>query len=268
MLLAGAGAAGALAAGGLAQAVHMRRIAHDPERELLGIAAAGPRAGASPPPTGPPCTSRCSAPRTAPPVVLVHGWTEALQYWIYVIRNLSERGFRVVAYDQRGHGESEPGAGRRLRDRAVRRGPRGRAVRLRARRTAGGRRRPLARRDVDRRLGRGSRRRAPGRRGRAAQHRRRRPDRRAPAACRCPGIAKTLNRAISVHGFLGNRAPLPRFSTPLSYAAVRYIAFGRDASPAQVAFFERMLRHLPSGRPRQASGSRCPRWISTTQCPA
>ena len=48
-----------------------------------------------------------------------------------------------------------------------------------------------------------------------------------------------------MHGFLGNRAPLPRFSTPLSSAAVRYVAFGRDASPAEVAFFERMLVTCP-----------------------
>jgi pimeloyl-ACP methyl ester carboxylesterase len=48
-----------------------------------------------------------------------------------------------------------------------------------------------------------------------------------------------------VRSFLGNKTPLPRFSTPLSYAAVRYIAFGPDASPAQVAFFERMLVTCP-----------------------
>ena len=60
-----------------------------------------------------------------------------------------------------------------------------------------------------------------------------------------PGIAQALNRAIALRGFLGSQAPLPRFSTPLSYAAVRYIAFGPDASPAQVAFFERMLVTCP-----------------------
>jgi pimeloyl-ACP methyl ester carboxylesterase len=60
-----------------------------------------------------------------------------------------------------------------------------------------------------------------------------------------PGIAQALNSVIARHGFLGSRAPLPRFSTPLGYAAIRYIAFGPDASPAQVAFFERMLITCP-----------------------
>src|SRR5207302_9032670 len=41
-------------------------------------------------------------------VVLAHGWTESLQFWIYQIRELSERGLRVVAYDLRGHGDSQP----------------------------------------------------------------------------------------------------------------------------------------------------------------
>ena len=43
-------------------------------------------------------------------IVLAHGWTEMLAYWVYVIRDLSARGLRVVAYDLRGHGESEPAA--------------------------------------------------------------------------------------------------------------------------------------------------------------
>jgi pimeloyl-ACP methyl ester carboxylesterase len=60
-----------------------------------------------------------------------------------------------------------------------------------------------------------------------------------------PAIAQALNKMIATHGFLGNRAPLPRFSTPLSVAAIRYVAFGPAATPAQVAFFERMLIACP-----------------------
>ncbi|MGE5617537.1 MAG: alpha/beta fold hydrolase, partial [Candidatus Woesearchaeota archaeon] len=60
-----------------------------------------------------------------------------------------------------------------------------------------------------------------------------------------PGVAQAINRTIAVHGFLGSRAPLPRFSTPLTAAAIRYIAFGHTATPAQVAFFERMLIACP-----------------------
>jgi pimeloyl-ACP methyl ester carboxylesterase len=60
-----------------------------------------------------------------------------------------------------------------------------------------------------------------------------------------PGIAQALNKTIAVHGFLGSRAPLPRFSTPLTHAAIRYVAFGPGATPAQVAFYERMLIACP-----------------------
>jgi pimeloyl-ACP methyl ester carboxylesterase len=60
-----------------------------------------------------------------------------------------------------------------------------------------------------------------------------------------PGIARALNAVIPASGFLGARAPLPHFSTPLSHAATRYIAFGPTASAAQVAFFERMLLTCP-----------------------
>ncbi|MEU4114436.1 alpha/beta fold hydrolase [Kitasatospora sp. NPDC028055] len=42
----------------------------------------------------------------APTVVLSHGWTCSTAFWAPVIRELSDR-YRVVAYDQRGHGQSE-----------------------------------------------------------------------------------------------------------------------------------------------------------------
>ncbi|MER7583085.1 alpha/beta hydrolase [Kitasatospora sp. NPDC097691] len=42
----------------------------------------------------------------APTVVLAHGWTCSTAFWAPVIRELSDR-YRVVAYDQRGHGNSE-----------------------------------------------------------------------------------------------------------------------------------------------------------------
>lgn len=46
-----------------------------------------------------------------PMVVLAHGWTLNRTLWSRVIRGLQERlPIRVVAYDQRGHGESVPGS--------------------------------------------------------------------------------------------------------------------------------------------------------------
>lgn len=43
----------------------------------------------------------------APPVILLHGWTEALRIWVHQIRELS-CDHRVIAVDQRGHGKSGP----------------------------------------------------------------------------------------------------------------------------------------------------------------
>ncbi|WP_040585664.1 alpha/beta fold hydrolase [Segniliparus rugosus] len=50
-------------------------------------------------------------PADAPPLVLAHGWTCAAQAWLPQVRTLVG-DFRVVAFDQRGHGQSDAGAGR------------------------------------------------------------------------------------------------------------------------------------------------------------
>ena len=60
-----------------------------------------------------------------------------------------------------------------------------------------------------------------------------------------PAFARGLNKTLATHGFVGSRAPLPRFSSPLSHAILRRIAFGPTASPAQIAFYERMLIACP-----------------------
>lgn len=44
----------------------------------------------------------------APTVVLAHGWTLTRRSWHPVVEALLDRGLRVVAYDQRGHGGSSP----------------------------------------------------------------------------------------------------------------------------------------------------------------
>ena len=43
-----------------------------------------------------------------PTVVLAHGWTLTRASWLPVVERLVAAGLRVVAYDQRGHGESSP----------------------------------------------------------------------------------------------------------------------------------------------------------------
>ncbi|MGQ4596963.1 alpha/beta fold hydrolase [Nocardia sp. R6R-6] len=49
-------------------------------------------------------------PSDRPVIVLIHGWTCCLEYWHPQI-NAFAGEYRVIAYDQRGHGESEYGAG-------------------------------------------------------------------------------------------------------------------------------------------------------------
>lgn len=48
---------------------------------------------------------------TGPTAVLVHGFTATSDHWAPVAGRLVERGVRVVAFDQRGHGRSTAGAG-------------------------------------------------------------------------------------------------------------------------------------------------------------
>jgi pimeloyl-ACP methyl ester carboxylesterase len=240
-----AGGAAALAAGVVAQQRFRRRIAADPERAALAEPPEGrPLAIASA--DGTVLHAEVFGPEGAPTFVLGHGWTESLQYWVYQIRHLSERGYRVVAYDQRGHGHSQPAAND---DYSVRRFGEDLEAVLAAAVTDGSRA-VLAGHSL-------------GAMAIAAWAEHHDATRRAAAAALIntgvgnlvagqlllpvPKVAQAINKTIAVHGFLGSRAPLPRFSTPLTAAAIRYIAFGPTATPAQVAFYERMLIACPPG---------------------
>ncbi len=243
MSAAGAAGAGTLAAGLALQRRFKRQIAADPERAVLAN-----------PPEGEPLEVRSPdgtllhaerfGPPDGPPVVLAHGWTESLHYWIYQIRDLAAEGLRVVAYDLRGHGRSRPAAGE---DYSIARfGEDLEAVLSTALPDA-----------TDTVLAGHSL----GAMAIAAWADSHDVERRAGAAALIntgvgeliaeqllvpvPGIAQAINRTVAVHGFLGSRVPLPRFSTPLTAAFIRYVAFGPAATPAQVAFFERMLIALP-----------------------
>jgi pimeloyl-ACP methyl ester carboxylesterase len=68
-----------------------------------------------------------------------------------------------------------------------------------------------------------------------------------------PEIASRLNQPWASRRFLGSRAPLPPFSSPLQQAVIRYMAFGPNASKGDVAFYERMLMDCPP-RVRAACG--------------
>jgi pimeloyl-ACP methyl ester carboxylesterase len=239
----GVGTAGALAAGGLLQVHHMRQIARDPEKEELDEPPKG-RAQSVRSADGTRLHVEVFGPDDGESVVLAHGWTEALIYWTYVIKALRDQGVRVVAYDLRGHGASAPANGEdysiprfgedleAVLDGCVPEGRRAVLVghSLGAMSIASW----AEKHDVERRV-RAAALLNTGVGDLLAEH----------LLLPLPGVARALSRAIAVHGFLGSKAPLPRFSTPASSAATRYIAFGPDASPAQVAFFERMLVTCP-----------------------
>lgn len=232
-------AGGAVAGGIVAQQRFKRRIASDPERETLSAPLEGRQlivASAD----GTLLNAKAFGPEDGTTVVLAHGWTENLSFWTYQIRALSDLGLRVVAYDHRGHGDSEAPEdedysierfGEDLEavlehcvsqgERAVVGGHSLGAMSIAA----------WARdHDVERRV------------GAAAMINTGVGDLVADQLLLpVPKVAQALNHTLATHGFLGSRAPLPRFSTPLTAAAVRYIAFGPAATPAQVAFFERMM---------------------------
>jgi pimeloyl-ACP methyl ester carboxylesterase len=239
----GVALAAAGAAGTAMQRRHMRRIEADPEQAVL-----------SAPPTGRPLAVRCAdgtmlhaelfGAQDSMTVVLAHGWTEMLSYWTYVIAALADNGFRIVAYDLRGHGQSEPAAGG---DYAMERFGEDLEAVLEAW-VPDGRHAIVAGHSL-------------GAMSIAAWAENHDVASRVCAAVLLntgvgdliaqqllypvPAFAQAVNKTIAVHGFLGIRAPLPHVSTPASHAVIRYIAFGPHASPARVAFYERMLWACP-----------------------
>ena len=245
-ILTGAGAA-ALAAAGVGGAAlqrrHGQRIESDPENDALRD-----------PPSGRPLAIRSAdgtmlhaevfGPEDGTTLVLAHGWTEMLDFWTYVIRDLTGKGFRAVAYDLRGHGDSDPAADG---DYAIERFGEDLEAVLKGC-VPEGRRAAVAGHSL-------------GAMSIAAWAEHHDVAQRVFAVAMIntgvgdliaesllfplPGFAKTVNKALAVHGFLGARAPLPHTSTPASHAAIRYIAFGPEATPAQIAFYERMLIGTP-----------------------
>lgn len=222
---------------------HLRRIAADPQNTRLRHPPSGrPLAISSA--DGTRLHAEVFGPDLGPTVVLAHGWTESLIFWIYVIERLTARGFRVVAYDLRGHGASARATGD---DYSVARfGEDVEAVLAAS--LPSGQRATVAGHSL-------------GGMSIAAWARRHDVHGRASAVALIntgvgdlvadqllipvPALANFLNRAVGPAGLLGARGSLPHFSTPLSHALVRYVAFGPQASPAQVAFYERMLVACP-----------------------
>jgi pimeloyl-ACP methyl ester carboxylesterase len=240
---AGAGLAVGLGVAAAAQQTLRRRIAADPQNEVLGVPAAGsPRTVRSL--DGTELHVEDFGSRDGTTIVLLHGWTETIAYWTPVIAELQAGGFRIVAVDLRGHGSSGRAAGGDYS--LARFGEDLEAVLEDS--VPEGQRAVVAGHSL-------------GAMSIAAWAEHHDVERRVSAAALLntgvgdliaesllfpvPRIAQAVSHTIALNGFLGSRAPLPRFSTPLSHTAIRYAAFGPDASPAQVAFYERMLVATP-----------------------
>jgi pimeloyl-ACP methyl ester carboxylesterase len=176
-------------------------------------------------------------------VVLAHGWTEQLTFWGPLIATLTDRGQRVVAYDLRGHGRSAPAVND---DYSLERFGEDLEAVLRAavvedeRATV-----------VGHSLG------AMSIVAWAGAHD---VERRADAAALINTglgdlvagnllfgeLARLISHPRVSRAMLGFGAPLLPFSSPVSQAVIRYVAFGPRATAGDVAFYERMLIDCPA----------------------
>ncbi|CAN5535882.1 alpha/beta hydrolase [soil metagenome] len=217
----------------------LRQIKADPDHRLLSSPPEGRpvtvRAG-----TGPSLHAEVFGPDDAPTIVLVHGWTCSLRFWAFQLAELSA-SHRVVAFDLRGHGRSDSAPSRDYSTEAF-------AVDLDAVL------RELVPADervtlVGHSLG------AMTILAWAAANHEAVEGRVAATALINMGTGDLITEALIVRLpavlvrarqlvgriALSVPAPLPPQPTPLTNRLVRYVALSPSASPAQVAFSERMV---------------------------
>ncbi len=242
-LAAGAGLAITAAAGAQLQRRHRHVVDRDPVNARLLSPARG-RVSSARSADGTALHVEVFGEEDHPAIVLVHGWTEQLIYWTLVIDQLLRRGFRVVAYDLRGHGDSEPAVdGDYSLDRF------GEDLDAVLATGCHDGERPLVaghslgamsivawaeHHDVERRVS-GAALLNTGVGGLVAEG----------LLIPVPWLARALNRTPLARGVLTAKGQLPGFSTPVTHALIRYVAFGSTATPAQIAFYERMLVACP-----------------------
>jgi pimeloyl-ACP methyl ester carboxylesterase len=241
-MLAGAvGLATAAGAWELARRRDVQRLDADPHRDLLRAPLPG-RATWVTSWDGTRLAVRVAGPaRAQATVVLAHGWGMSSRFWFHQLRDLA-RDHHVVAYDQRGHADSEVPASRDYSIEAL-------AGDLEA----------VVRRLVDRgqptlvvghSLG-GMSTLATAARGTPL-------DGRLDAAVLVDTAASRLTAGVfaglgaveHVASAVGARAlrarlPVPRRTTPLSARTVRLVALGSEASPAAVALTEQLFLDCP-----------------------
>jgi pimeloyl-ACP methyl ester carboxylesterase len=245
-----AGTAALAGASALGARRHLRALASDPELLRLSRPLPGEPVQATSA-DGTLLHAEVFGPDRAPTIALVPGWTEQVAFFDYVTRRLVDDGFRVVVHELRGQGRSAEAAGG---DYALARY--GDDVEAVLAATCQGRDDVLI---AGHSLG------AMSIAAWAVEHD-------VPGRVRAVALMNTglegliaashllpaavpgaLLHAIGVRGFLGNPLAMPSLSTPVSIAAIRYVAFGPAASTAQVAFYERMLVQC-SPKVRAAAG--------------
>jgi pimeloyl-ACP methyl ester carboxylesterase len=230
----------AAAAGVAAQRKHLSSIAADPIATELTLPPG--RAVAVRSADGTVLHAEVFGREDAPTIVFAHGWMEALRLWVHLIRDLQD-DFRIVAYDQRGHGRSGraqerdysvPRLGEDLEavlatcvpagERAIVAGHSMGAMSIAS---------WAEHHDVERRI-RAAALLNTGLGGLVAEG----------LIIRIPNarLDALLRDPIGRHAFLGNGAPMPRISTPIHHALGRYLAFGPTATPASVEFMFGMVR--------------------------
>jgi pimeloyl-ACP methyl ester carboxylesterase len=236
-LIAAAGAAASAAAWGGQLLRDRRRVQADPAHARLSAPLAGRRLPVTAP-DGTGLHAEVFGPRDGAPIVLVHGWTCQLRFWTLQIQQLAADGFRVIAYDLRGHGRSGRPEHRdysidahaddlaAVLDAALAEDERA----IVAGHSLGGmtlvayagrhpedlRRRVVAAALVNTGMG----------------------DLISESfVLRAPAPLDELRTAIGRLA-LSAQAPLPKRTTPISHRVVRYVALSPEASPAEVAFCE------------------------------
>jgi pimeloyl-ACP methyl ester carboxylesterase len=218
--------------------VDARRVRRDPARALL----ADPPEGRKVDVRGTDGTRLhvdVLGPEDAPTVVLVHGWTCRREFWAPQLNALADR-YRLVTYDQRGHGRSERPRGGDFTPEAL-----GDDLEAVLRATVGDGRRAVL---VGHSLG------AMSIVSWAGRYRATVRDRAAAALLLSTGMKDLITESLILKppaglskpaaalAARGMAAPVPYgFRTPLTHRIVRYVALSPSATPAQVSFCERIV---------------------------
>lgn len=243
------GAGGALAALAIGWAATQRRdrvaIRSDPNYEPLFADLVGPYESVEAE-DGTRLAARVFGPEGAPTIVFAHGWTCSDEFWKLQVAALrGER--RLVTYDQRGHAESERA---RNGDYSIETFGHDLQAVLEALVPEG--ERALL---VGHSLG------AMTIASWAGLHRSSVDDRAAAVVLCNTGVGDLISEALVTEGLPGGfgrlqriagelalraRAPVPAFSTPLTYRLMAHAVLGPSATPAQVAFCERLVLDCPA----------------------